>query len=66
MDLCLQGSGVSRMCGRQTDCNIARILVFLDVLHVLSGIWCEFDVMCFLLQSGARLLGHVLLLGHIP
>ena len=39
--------------------------VFGRFFDVLSGIWCEFDVMCFLLQGGARLLGHALLLGHI-
>ena len=69
VDLCLQGSGDLRMCGSQTDRNTARILMFFTVLwqsfNVLSGIWCEFDVMCFLLQGGARLLGHALLLGDI-
>ena len=39
--------------------------VFGRSFDVLSGIWSEFDVMCFVLQGGARLLGHALLLGHI-
>ncbi len=39
--------------------------VFGRSFDVLSGIWCEFDVMCFLLQGGMHLLGHALLLGHI-
>ncbi len=26
---------------------------------ILSGIWCEFDVMCFVPQGRAHLLGHV-------
>ena len=51
VDLCLQGSGDLRMCASQTDRNTARNLsVFgrsFDVLSMLSGIWCEFDVMCF-------------------
>ncbi len=34
--------------------------VFGRSFDVLSGIWCEFDVMCFLLQRRARLLGHAL------
>ncbi len=63
VDLCLQGSGHLCMCGSQTDRNTARIKVFLDDL--LSGIWSEFDEICFLLKGGARLLGHALLLGHI-
>ncbi len=29
-------------------------------LNVLIGIWCEFDVMCSVLQGHARLLGHAL------
>ena len=32
MDLCLQASGDLRMCGSQTDQNIAQILLFLDDL----------------------------------
>ena len=47
------------MCSSQTDRNTARILsVFGRSFDVLSGIWCEFDVMCFVLQGRARLLGH--------
>ncbi len=69
VDLCLQGSGDLRMCGSQTDWNIARILMFFTVFgwsfDVLSGIWCQFVAKCFLLQGGVRLLGHALLLRHI-
>ncbi len=69
MDLCFQGSGNLRMCGSQTDRNTTRILMFCTVFgysfDVLSGIWCEFDVMCVFLQGGARLLWQALLLAHI-
>ncbi len=48
MDLCLQGSGDLHICSSQTEWSITQILVFLDdLLMFLSGMWCEFDVMCF-------------------
>ncbi len=34
---------------------------FLMIFDVLSGIWCAFDVVCFLLEGLACLLGHALL-----
>ncbi len=36
--------------------------VFGRSFDVLSGIWCEFDRMCFLLQGHARKLGHALVI----
>ncbi len=47
------------MCGSQTDWNTARILVFLESFDVLSGIWYEFDVMCFSIMACAYILGHI-------
>ena len=39
--------------------------VFGRSFDVLSGIWSEFDEICFLLKGSAHVLGHALLLGHI-
>ncbi len=47
------------------DLVYKEVAVFGRSFDVLSDILCEYDVMCFLLQGGAHLLGHALLLGHI-
>ncbi len=69
VDFCLQGSGDLHVsAAKQTGIplKLSCFSLFLDdLLRFLSGICCEFDVICFLLQGGARLLGHALLLGHI-
>ena len=56
VDLRLQGSGNICMCGSLTD-----LLLFLDdLLMFYHTFGVNFDVMCFLLQGCARLLGHAL------
>ena len=59
VDLCLQGSGDLCMCCSQTDWNTARILVFLDNLFMFFQAF-GVNLMCFVLQGRACLLGHVL------
>ncbi len=40
VDLCVQRTGDLRMCGSQTDWNVARRLRFLErSFYVLRGIW---------------------------
>ncbi len=56
VDLCLQGSVDLHKCISQMNQNIAQILVCLQwrSFDVLSGVWCEFDVVCLLLEGLAR------------
>ncbi len=64
MELCLQGSGdCACAAAKRTGISLEfqSFLTIFDVLSdVLSGIWCEFDVVRLLLEGLLHLLGTVL------
>ena len=63
MDFYLQGSGDMACAAAKPNCISLEFYGLL--MHALSGIWREFDVVCLLLEGRAHLFESGLLQGHL-